>query len=93
MIHAGAFIKQATSARALGIEWSRNVPQHSFISRRIAKVKSADQVALETGNPASIILKHHQEPTTPEVAEKGFAIPPKEGRWDNTFTMIARNTG
>jgi len=36
------------------IEWPRNVLRHSFISYRIATVKSADQVALEAGNSPSI---------------------------------------
>lgn len=44
--------------RALKIEWPRNVLRHSFISYRIASVKSADQVALEAGNSPSIIFKH-----------------------------------
>jgi hypothetical protein len=33
-------------AKSLGIPWPRNVLRHSFISYRIAIVKSADQVAL-----------------------------------------------
>jgi integrase len=72
-------------ARALKMEWPRNVLRDSFISYRIAIVQSADQVALEAGNSASIIFKHYRELTTPEVAEKWFAILPKEGQWENTF--------
>jgi hypothetical protein len=48
-----------------------------FISYRIAIVQSADQVALEAGNSASIIFKHYRELTTPEVAEKWFSILPQ----------------
>jgi len=44
-------------ARALKIEWPRNVLRHSFISYRIAVVQSADQVALEAGNSPSIIFQ------------------------------------
>lgn len=63
-------------ARALKIEWPCNVLRHSFISCRIAVVQSADQVALESGNSPSIIFKHYRELTTPEIAEKWFAIVP-----------------
>jgi integrase len=73
-------------ARALKIEWPRNVLRHSFISYRIADVKSADQVALEAGNSPSIIFKHYRELTTEEQAEKWFSIMPKEGQWENTLS-------
>ena len=72
-------------ARALKMEWPRNVLRDSFISYRIAIVQSADQVALEAGNSASIIFKHYRELTTPEVAEKWFSILPKHTQWENTF--------
>jgi integrase len=74
-------------ARALKMEWPRNVLRDSFISYRIAIVQSADQVALEAGNSASIIFKHYRELTTPEVAEKWFAILPRDGQWENTFRL------
>jgi integrase len=73
-------------ARALNMEWPRNVLRDSFISYRIAIVQSADQVALEAGNSPSMIFKHYRELTTPEVAEKWFAILPKDGQWENTLT-------
>jgi integrase len=73
-------------ARALKMEWPRNVLRDSFISYRIAIVQSADQVALEAGNSPSMIFKHYRELTTPEVAEKWFAILPKDGQWENTLT-------
>jgi integrase len=73
-------------ARALKMEWPRNVLRDSFISYRIAIVQSADQVALEAGNSPSIIFKHYRELTTPDVAEKWFAILPKDGQWENTLT-------
>ena len=74
-------------ARALNIEWPRNVLRHSFISYRIAVVQSADQVALEAGNSPSIIFKHYRELTTPEQAEKWFAILPKKGQGSNRFAF------
>ena len=73
----------AALARALGIAWPRNVLRHSFISYRIAIVKSADQVALEAGNSAAIIFKHYRELTTEDVATEWFSILPKEGQWAN----------
>jgi integrase len=78
-------------ARALKIDWPRNVLRHSFISYRIAVVQSADQVALESGNSPSIIFKHYRELTTPEIAEKWFAIVPKEGQWENRFFFDRKN--
>jgi len=75
----------AAHAKALKIEWPRNVLRHSFISYRIAQVKSADQVALEAGNSPSIIFKNYRELTTEEQAEKWFAILPKQGQWQNTI--------
>ena len=74
-------------ARALKIEWPRNVLRHSFISYRIAVVQSADQVALEAGNSPSIIFKHYRELTTPEQAAKWFAILPRDGQWENQFFL------
>lgn len=73
-------------ARALKIGWPHNVLGHSFISYRIAKIKSADQVALEAGNLPSIIFKHYRELTTENQADEWFGILPKVGQWKNTFT-------
>ena len=84
VLASGEFIKEATSlARALGIEWPRNVLRHSFISYRIAIVKSADQVALEAGNSPAIIFRHYRELTTEPVAAEWFSILPKDGQWEN----------
>ena len=72
-------------ACALKMEWPCNVLRDSFISYRNAIVQSADQVALEAGNSASIIFKRYRELTTPEVAEKWFSILPKHVQWENTL--------
>jgi hypothetical protein len=64
-------------ARDLGIQWPHNVLRHSFISYRIAMVKSVDQVALEAGNSASIIFKHYRELTSDEQADEWFQIVPQ----------------
>ena len=90
MIKSSEYIKEATAlARAVGIEWPRNVLRHSFITYRIAKVKSADQVALEAGNSASIIFKHifkhYRELATEDAADQWFGILPKEGQWENSY--------
>jgi integrase len=75
---------------SLKIEWPRNVLRHSFISYRIAKVKSADQVALEAGNSPSIIFKNYRELTTEEEADKWFAIMPRDGQWEQNPPIVRR---
>ena len=87
VIAASQYHKEVSAlARALKIGWPHNVLRHSYISYRIAKVKSADQVALEAGNSPTIIFKHYRELTTEDLADKWFGILPKEGQWDNTST-------
>ncbi len=65
-----------STAQAAGIEWPKNVLRHSFISYRIALVKSADQVALEAGNSPAIIFKHYRELATEDQAREWFDIMP-----------------
>jgi integrase len=77
-------------ARALKIEWPRNVLRHSFITYRLALVKSADQVALEAGNSPSIIFKHYRELATDEQAAEWFGILPKAGQWENSHQYDRR---
>ena len=77
-------------ARALNMEWPRNVLRHSFITYRIAVVKSADQVALEAGNSPAIIFKNYRELTTEDQADKWFSIVPKAGQWENAFKWDRR---
>jgi len=83
--HAGLHREVTALARALKLTWPRNILRHSFISYRIAAVKSADQVALEAGNSPAIIFKHYRELATSEQATEWFAILPKPGQWQNTF--------
>jgi len=82
-----------TLARSLKMKWPRNVLRHSYISYRIAKIKSADQVALEAGNSPSIIFKHYRELTTEEQADKWFAIMPKEGQGSDRVSSDDENGG
>ena len=63
-------------AKLLDFKWPRNVLRHSFISYRIALVKSAGQVALEAGNSQEIIFKHYRELATEEQATAWFNIRP-----------------
>ncbi len=91
LVRHAALHREVTSlARALKMEWPRNVLRHSFISYRIAIVKSADQVALEAGNSPSVIFKNYRELTTEDEADKWFGILPKEGQWENTFQWDRR---
>jgi integrase len=83
-------VDMSALSRALKIEWPRNVLRHSFISYRIATMKSADQVALEAGNSPSIIFKHYRELTTEDQADKWFAILPKDGQMENAFLWDKR---
>ena len=81
VIPSSEIAREATAlAKSLGIAWPRNVLRHSFISYRIAIVKSADQVALEAGNSPSIIFRHYRELVTEETADEWFSIRPEEGR-------------
>ncbi|MEI6178840.1 MAG: hypothetical protein WCS43_18250, partial [Verrucomicrobiota bacterium] len=79
-----------TLARSLKMAWPRNVLRHSYISYRIAKIKSADQVALEAGNSPSIIFRHYRELATEDQADQWFSIVPKDGQWDNTVDYDTR---
>ncbi len=89
VLNSTQHVDMSRLSRALGIGWPQNVLRHSFITYRIAIVQSADQVALEAGNSATVIFKHYRELTTPDVAEKWFSILPKEGQWENTFSYSA----
>ena len=79
-------LKSVSSGALRGKSLPKDPPSDSFISYRIADVKSADQVALEAGNSPSIIFKHYRELTTDEQAEKWFSIMPKEGQCENTLS-------
>ena len=61
----------------LDFKWPRNVLRHSYISYRIALVKSAAQVALEAGNSPAIIFKHYRELATEDQAAAWFNIRPE----------------
>ncbi len=56
--------------------WKRNALRHSFVSYRIAQVKNAPQVALESGNSVQKIFTNYRELVTPADASKWFSITP-----------------
>jgi hypothetical protein len=74
---AETYRKVTNLSRRLGIEWPHNVLRHSFISYRIAKIKNANEVALEAGNSPDIIFRHYRELATEAQADAWFAIVPK----------------
>jgi integrase len=58
------------------LKWKRNALRHSFISYRLAEVKSAAQVALEAGNSENMVFKNYREIVSPEAAHAWFSIEP-----------------
>jgi integrase len=85
------FHRQITAlAEALKVGWPHNVLRHSFISYRIATVKSADQVALEAGNSPNVIFSNYRELTTEEQSDIWFGILPKDGQWENAVKYDRR---
>ena len=85
VIPSGEILKETTAlARSLGLGWPRNVLRHSFITYRLASVKSADQVALEAGNSPVVVFKHYHELASEEDAKKWTSILPKDGQWEIT---------
>jgi integrase len=77
---AEIYRKVTALARKLKIEWPHNVLRHSYISYRIAKIKNAQEVALEAGNSPAIIFKHYRELATEEQADAWFGILPRSKR-------------
>ena len=73
---AETYRKVTCLSRRLGIAWPHNVLRHSFISYRIAKVKNANEVALEAGNSPDVIFRHYRELATEEQADAWFSIRP-----------------
>jgi integrase len=65
---------EAETASDAGVEWKHNALRHSFISYRVAVVKSIDQVAIEAGNSPQMIFQHYRELVSPDQAAKWFSI-------------------
>jgi len=60
--------------RKSGVAWQRNGLRHSWISYRLALVKSVDQVALEAGNSPRKIFSNYRELVTETAANEWFAF-------------------
>lgn len=69
---------QREAGKAAEVPWKHNALRHSFISYRLAMVKSVDQVAMEAGNSAQMIFQHYRELVRPADAEKWFSITPEQ---------------
>lgn len=54
--------------------------RHSFISYRVAILKSAAEVALEAGNSSRMIFEHYRELVTEAEAKAWFALRPDKER-------------
>ena len=68
--------KAAGFSKKLGIPWPHNGLRHSYASYRLAKCKSAAEVALEMGNSPRMIFQHYRELVTVTDAENWWGIVP-----------------
>jgi integrase len=59
-----------------GIVWKKNGLRHSYISYRVAKVGSAEKVALEAGNSAPVIHRNYLRMVSKPKANQWFSIKP-----------------
>jgi len=74
-------VQQETAAAtatgdAPALKWKVNALRHSFISYRVADVQNVNQVALESGNSATVIFAHYKELVSPAVAKLWFELAP-----------------
>jgi integrase len=69
-------LQMADGQEAPEFKWKHNGLRHSFISYRVAAIKSVAQVALEAGNSPAMIFSNYRELVTPQDAEGWFAIYP-----------------
>jgi integrase len=63
-------------ARNAGVAYKKNGMRNSFISYRVAVVKSIAQVALESGNSPAVIDRDYRELATEADGKSWFAIVP-----------------
>ena len=75
--HGSRFLGKVTKvSRECGIDWPQNALRHSFASYRLAKCKSAAEVALEMGNSPRIVFQHYREIVTAGESEEWWRIVP-----------------
>jgi integrase len=74
--YAETLLKAARKAivEASGAAWPDNAMRHSFISYRMALVKSAAAVALEAGNSPDVVFEHYRELVTEKDAKAYFNL-------------------
>ena len=61
---------------APALKWKANALRHSYVSYRLAQVKSADQVALEAGNSPAMVFSNYRALVTEAQALDWFSIVP-----------------
>lgn len=78
--HSKAYLFEALrdAVESAGLKWKRNALRHSFVSYRLADVRSKHQVAEEAGNSPAMIDRSYRELVTPDEAEAWFRIHPEE---------------
>ena len=80
---AKRFLRATRNAKGMtpeereALKWKRNALRHSFISYRLALVKSAGQVALECGTSERKIFTNYREVVTEAAAREWFSISPQ----------------
>ena len=75
--HGSRFLSKVTRvSKKCGFEWPQNALRHSFASYRLAKCKSAAEVALEMGNSPRMVFQHYREIVTAGEAEKWWKVVP-----------------
>ena len=75
--HGSRFLGKVTKvSRECGIDWPQNALRHSFASYRLARCKSAAEVALEMGNSPRIVFQHYREIVTAGESEEWWRIVP-----------------
>jgi integrase len=65
-------------AKEVGVTYKKNGMRNSYISYRVAVVKSVAQVALESGNSPGVIQREYLELVTEGEAKKWFSLSPKK---------------
>lgn len=65
-----------TLADRIKVDYKKNAMRNSYISYRLAGVKNLDQVAMESGNSATVIRREYLEIVTEGQAQRWFAISP-----------------
>ncbi|MEP6667845.1 MAG: tyrosine-type recombinase/integrase [Chthoniobacter sp.] len=71
------FLRKVTrTAETCGFDWPQNGLRHSFASYRLAKCRSAAEVALEMGNSPRMVFQHYRELVTPADSDSWWEIAP-----------------